>query len=834
MIKKILIIVYIFLLPFLLKSQDLFLARNLQGLYGFVDKNGDTIIDCKYQYAEPFSNGLALVKNNLRYKIIDTAGNLYDLMQYDGSHIFLHNLGEYNSGLPVIVSQWDCAYITSGGDVFLQIPYQDATSFEGGKAKVFRGNKYNYISRNGILLDTWKKIDDDYHAVKNKDGIFGYIDRYGKLVIDYQFVNAEDFKNGLAKVSNGRFWAVIDKTGKRISDWYDKIEDFSGNLAIVYKMGNIGLINKQGSFKGEWYKSVKPLDFGLYKVEKYGTYAIVNQDGYVVTQWFQQVEDFKDGYLKVKKDEKYAYLNKIAALVIGWYDTITEVKNGIIRIADNKKYAFYNVEKFTLSSFYEYLGDFSDGMAVFKDKNKYGYINKLCKIVIEPQFDLAKPFVNGIAQVEKDDKVAYINTNANVVLGWFDKKNLLLKEAPRGIYAVKYGTKWGFDNINGKRIIPAKYDYAENFVYGLALVKNEPTPMYIDKHGNLLPKVKNPDLSNLYIDLGYGHSGKPIEVIAWKCYFIDYNGDIAISLDEFNDAYSFIGDKAKVIKGDKYTYINRKGKIIDNKWYDVPDNYHADYKNGKFGFIDKKGQQVIPYQFDYAEDFKNNKALVRMGDRNNGKYAFINNKGTYISKFYDAIDTVLRYNTYLVKLQGKYKLIDTAGKEITSWYDEILPFSNGFALVRIANKYSFIDTKGKQFKNVFDYANTFSCQRAKVQINGKFGFIDTKGDIVIAPVYENVTDFSNYIARIEKDGKVALMDINGRIITDWFDRIYFFNDERAVIVQNNKWGYIDINGRLVVRPIYDRAFAYTNGKAIVVKNGKMISIDKDGNEITEN
>jgi hypothetical protein len=71
------------------------------------------------------------------------------------------------------------------------------------------------------------------------------------------------------------------------------------------------------------------------------------------------------------------------------------------------------------------------------------------------------------------------------------------------------------------------------------------------------------------------------------------------------------------------------------------------------------------------------------------------------------------------------------------------------------------------------------------------------------------------------------------MITDWFDQIYMFSDDRAVVVKDGKWGYIDLNGHVVIKPVYDHAFAFSNGTAIVVIGGKMINIDKEGNEIDD-
>ena len=51
---------------------------------------------------------------------------------------------------------------------------------------------------------------------------------------------------------------------------------------------------------------------------------------------------------------------------------------------------------------------FNDGL-VEKDDDKYGYINKKGDYVINPQFDAADSFSEGLAAVEDDDEYGYIN-----------------------------------------------------------------------------------------------------------------------------------------------------------------------------------------------------------------------------------------------------------------------------------------------------------------------------------------------------------------------------------------------------------------------------------------
>ncbi len=46
---------------------------------------------------------------------------------------------------------------------------------------------------------------------------------------------------------------------------------------------------------------------------------------------------------------------------------------------------------------------------------KHGYINRTGKVVIQPQFDEAYPFINGLAYVRIKDKWGYIDRTGKYI-----------------------------------------------------------------------------------------------------------------------------------------------------------------------------------------------------------------------------------------------------------------------------------------------------------------------------------------------------------------------------------------------------------------------------------
>ena len=219
-------------------------------------------------------------------------------------------------------------------------------------------------------------------------------------------------------------------------------------------------------------------------------------------------------------------------------------------------------------------------------------------------------------------------------------------------------------------------------------------------------------------------------------------------------------------------------------------------ENGKIGFIDKNGNEVVPCKYDYAYSFSEGLALVRL----DGKWGFIDKSGNVVvpCKYDDAWN--FSEGLAPVKLDGKIGFIDKSGNEVVPCkYDWAYGFSEGLALVRLGGKWGFIDKSGNEVVPCkYDYAYGFSEGLARVELDDKWGFIDKSGNVVIQCKYDEARSFSEGLASVKLDGK---------------------------------WGFIDKSGNVVIPFKYDGAGSFSKGLAIVCLDGREFYIDKSGNEI---
>ena len=197
----------------------------------------------------------------------------------------------------------------------------------------------------------------------------------------------------------------------------------------------------------------------------------------------------------------------------------------------------------------------------FTKKKKYGYKDRNTgKVVIKPVYDFAQPFffndISGktLAYVSVGGKYGYIDKDGNMVIEpQFDGADGF----ENGLARVLIDGKHGFIDKTGSLVIPARYDDAGSFGYkvGLAPVKFKGEWMMIDKSGNVaIPPA------------GYERMFSFSEGIAkvrinGKYGFIDEKGNLVIPA-VYDEATDFLSDISYVSRDGRKFYIDKSGNEV--------------------------------------------------------------------------------------------------------------------------------------------------------------------------------------------------------------------------------------------------------------------------------
>jgi tetratricopeptide (TPR) repeat protein len=315
------------------------------------------------------------------------------------------------------------------------------------------------------------------------------------------------------------------------------------------------------------------------------------------------------------------------------------------------------------------------GIFLVKLNGKYGFINKSGKVLINPQFDAAGNFYDGLAVVKSGEKWGYINKSGKIVINpQFEQATNFYE----GLAAVKLGGKWGYINKSGNIVINPQFESAGFFSQGLADVGSTGGGWikqfgFIDKSGKYVINPQFDGVSFFNEGLATASNGRAFG-------YINKSGEYVIN-PQFDQAWVFTDGLAMVRLGNKLGFINKSGKYIINPQFDTAnwfqDGLAAVCNGGKCGYIDKTGKYIISPQFDSANDFHDGLAAVETG---------------VIWKSW--MDPWLGKQTK--KISGKWGYIDKTGKIVVEpHFDGAGDFRDGLGLVTIGSHWAYIDKTGK-------------------------------------------------------------------------------------------------------------------------------------------
>lgn len=207
------------------------------------------------------------------------------------------------------------------------------------------------------------------------------------------------------------------------------------------------------------------------------------------------------------------------------------------------------------------------------------------------------------------------------------------------------------------------------------------------------------------------------------------------------------------------------------------------------------------------------------------------NYRVYITSEYDDMTNYSDGYAVVVK-GGKYGFVDEQGQVVVKiTYDNAnLPGSNGIASVCQKNKWGFVRMDGSTVVNPkYSNVKNFKEGYAAVCLKNKWGFIDESGKVVISLTYEDANSFNGGLASVKLSGKYGFIDASGNVVAPFeYDDTQAFSEGYVAVCKNGKWGFIDGHGNVAIPFIYDAAGEFYNGKSLVKKDAENFYINADG------
>jgi hypothetical protein len=339
-------------------------------LYGFIDKMGNEVIPCQYNYIyHGFKDGIAVVsKSGDDRTLIDKKCKEIASFNYpfcgefqDGLMPFMEETAEYD---------YNEGYLDMTGKVVIPADFE---------ISMCNGPYLCYFSE-GLC----GRYDNETQKTF-------FIDKTGKKVFECEG-EAEDFSEGLAAVSkcfsldNDDFvcrFGFVDKTGfEAIPFIFNHAGRFVDGLCWAETDNQCGFINRDGKFELTGDFKTVVLEEGI----ECGSYPLC--------------PTFSEGLAWVSnKEGKFGYIDKTGKVIVPFryepaYDDGAEV--------------YYSQPCY----------DFHEGLARIYDRNAslFGFIDREGNEVFPFQFDDAYDLCEGLALVMRDGQYGFIDTKGNCTL----------------------------------------------------------------------------------------------------------------------------------------------------------------------------------------------------------------------------------------------------------------------------------------------------------------------------------------------------------------------------------------------------------------------------------
>jgi hypothetical protein len=371
-----------------LNSQQLLLDIKVDGKEGYIDTAGRIVIAPQFTYGLSFDrNGLAIVKLDKKYQVIDTSGKLMKDL------IFENYIGSYNwNGGSRIVVKKNGKYgvLDAGYNEIVPFIYDEVSGFQGGIALATRGKTSGYLNWDGQFTAL-----NDYQRINN---------------MGYGFLAVQKFEE------QDIMWIYNTKTQKEELGPYDDSNmdnDFNFGKLVVYEYTNAGrhfIINT----KGEIIISPKKNYFIYSPTFTDSVYTIILHEGNSdVEKW--GIMDNK-GNIVLKPTKEYYGIHHFDSYKHGVF-TEYRVKSKMGTVTYGIMDAAGNI---IIEASYEDLLIYDEEKIHVKINGKWGIMNWQEAIIVPAIYNNCRFHGDDIMEIkvgeDYDEKRGYINIKTGKVI----------------------------------------------------------------------------------------------------------------------------------------------------------------------------------------------------------------------------------------------------------------------------------------------------------------------------------------------------------------------------------------------------------------------------------
>lgn len=465
---------------------------------------------------------------------------------------------EFKNGIALVVSGDKRLFINKAGLEMLDGEWEPASGFHNGVATVKHNQEYQYLFRNGWLMD--RPFSDIHRPIisndplvlsKNEAGLYGYLNLQDLWYIEPEFLDGEPFSDGISVVCNEytQKQFLLTENGEQIEvDIRYYINNIADGFATANSSQYISTKSGKIAFEGR-YEDAKAFSEGLAAVKQNGKYGYIDESGKIVIQpRFQSAGLFSNGVAVVEQmSGDYILINQKGKQVVSFpHNCLVGQVYGdtvVVREKGGKDGLMNAMGEWVVKPEYESIVWSDYGFfhlfqgSIIGSSRSVGLYDPKTGLLIHPGYDYIYPISDSILVAEKNHKVEIL------------------------------------DRTNGKKLLEAYYEWDREFGEGLICVRDPATNLYgyIDYYGEwiiypqfTLARSFNEGLACVKMDGKYGYIANPLYYSSWTtsdefrgvCLGIDleFLREDVVTVGEFAAALECVVDRVFPIDVDLSAY----------------------------------------------------------------------------------------------------------------------------------------------------------------------------------------------------------------------------------------------------------------------------------------
>ena len=537
----------------------------------------------------------------------------------------------------------------------------------------------------------------------------------------------------------------------------------------------------------------------------------------------------------------------IIIAIAGWFIYRQIEKNG----------REYEIEKINVQDY---------AYSILRQEGKYGVINNSGDVVINPTYTnviIPNPQKAVFICYDENNTTKVLNQNDEQIFSEYAQlqpirlKNIasdLMYE--KNLLTYKQDDKIGLINLEGEVIANPIYETIEGLPYkeGELLVKLDGKYGVINNKGNNLVE---PEYDQITVDNytteeeGYKRAGYIVSNTTEDGYrygYIDIDGNVLLepeyteisritNIKDDNNIYLIVAQNGQ------YGLVKNQEPIIKNEYQSISYNSESNTltleKTKRYGVATLDGEVIIPTEFvqidstgiyiyatdvdgnvtAYKEDgnpaeidsnvyilnTENENYQIKIDNTQGSSYSILNQAGEQITKQNYSYINYLYDNYFIVSVTGgKVGVInDKEEPVIEIQYDSIEKVEGTDYILTRLSQNSSTQLYDKNFKQLCEMTNAIVKKEdnyIKIYNDTETRYFDLQGN-----EKQNTDIFpDNQIYAKSKDEKWGFVDKSGNVVVDYiYDKVTDLDSYGyAGIKLDGKWGVVDANGKVILEPTY--------------------------------